>query len=153
MRLKKRKKLYSNTVPMELAKEVVVLFFSYHRFTGKLLTTTMISLINKNLSCVRRGDRRIFILDRFAVIFSFLVVWTYAHIQTLAGTYKSSHTCRTDSAGVIGGALWFTIPFPFQWGAPSFALGELYDDSFVRTRCVCFLYLSHIFGFYFALEE
>ncbi|XP_058776795.1 nucleobase-ascorbate transporter 6-like isoform X2 [Vicia villosa] len=55
---------------------------------------------------IRRGDQHIFILDRFTVIFSILVVWTYAHILTRARAYKRSHTCRTDSAEIIGGALW-----------------------------------------------
>lgn len=56
-----------------------------------------------------KGDRHVF--DRFAVIFSVVIVWVYAHILTVAGTYKNSPiktqlSCRTDRAGIISGSPW-----------------------------------------------
>lgn len=56
-----------------------------------------------------RGERHIF--DRFAVLFSVVIVWIYAHILTVGGAYKhrsqtTQLSCRTDRAGIIGGASW-----------------------------------------------
>ncbi|KAL0352152.1 UNVERIFIED_CONTAM: putative nucleobase-ascorbate transporter 10 [Sesamum calycinum] len=40
---------------------------------------------------------------------------------------ESKHvSCRTDSSGLIGGAPWFYVPFPFQWGPPTFRAGEAF---------------------------
>ncbi|KAK8482029.1 hypothetical protein V6N12_000259 [Hibiscus sabdariffa] len=74
-----------------------------------------------------RGERHVF--DRFAVIFSVVIVWIYAHLLTVGGAYKNTGpktqlSCRTDRAGIIGAAPWIRVPYPFQWGAPSFDAGE-----------------------------
>ncbi|KAG5017269.1 hypothetical protein JHK85_023405 [Glycine max] len=76
-----------------------------------------------------KGEKPIF--DRFAVIFSVAIVWIYAHLLTVGGAYRNSApktqiTCRTDRAGIIGGAPWIRIPYPFQWGAPTFEAGEAF---------------------------
>ncbi|KAK2428334.1 Nucleobase-ascorbate transporter 7 [Trifolium repens] len=76
-----------------------------------------------------KGERHIF--DRFAVIFSVAIVWIYAHILTVGGAYKNAetetrNTCRTDRAGIISGAKWIYVPYPFQWGAPTFNAGEAF---------------------------
>lgn len=51
------------------------------------------------------------IFDRFAVIFSVVIVWIYAHLLTVGGAYngrapKTQMSCRTDRAGLISGAPW-----------------------------------------------
>ncbi|XP_031400942.1 nucleobase-ascorbate transporter 6-like isoform X1 [Punica granatum] len=74
-----------------------------------------------------RGERHVF--DRFAVIFSVIIVWVYAHLLTVGGAYKNTgpktqQSCRTDRAGIIGAAPWIRFPYPFQWGAPTFDAGE-----------------------------
>jgi hypothetical protein len=56
-----------------------------------------------------KGDKPLF--DRFAVLFSVAIVWLYAYLLTVGGAYKNSApktqiTCRTDRAGIIGGASW-----------------------------------------------
>ncbi|KAG6426121.1 hypothetical protein SASPL_110337 [Salvia splendens] len=71
------------------------------------------------------------ILDRFAVLFSVVVVWIYAHILTVGGAYsgkppRTQTSCRTDRAGLIDAAPWIRVPYPFQWGAPSFDAGEAF---------------------------
>ncbi|XP_073022610.1 nucleobase-ascorbate transporter 6-like isoform X2 [Primulina eburnea] len=71
------------------------------------------------------------IVDRFAVLFSVAVVWIYAHILTVGGAYngkpaKTQTSCRTDRAGLISAAPWIRVPYPFQWGAPSFDAGEAF---------------------------
>ncbi|MBA0613764.1 hypothetical protein Godav_014132, partial [Gossypium davidsonii] len=58
---------------------------------------------------ITRGERQVF--DRFAVIFSVVIVWIYAHLLTVGGAYKNSGpktqiSCRTDRAGIIGASPW-----------------------------------------------
>ncbi|KAE9613410.1 putative xanthine/uracil/vitamin C permease [Lupinus albus] len=76
-----------------------------------------------------KGQRVIY--SRLAVIFSIAVVWIYAHLLTMSGAYKhassvTQNTCRTDRAGIVSGAAWIRIPYPFQWGAPTFDVGEAF---------------------------
>ncbi|KAJ9677661.1 hypothetical protein PVL29_022573 [Vitis rotundifolia] len=71
------------------------------------------------------------IIDRFAVIFTVVIVWIYAHLLTVGGAYngaapKTQASCRTDRAGLIDAAPWIRIPYPFQWGAPTFDAGEAF---------------------------
>ncbi|XP_058112148.1 nucleobase-ascorbate transporter 6-like [Magnolia sinica] len=78
---------------------------------------------------VIHSDRSVF--DRFAVIFSVIIVWIYAHLLTVGGAYKhaaprTQSNCRTDKAGLIGAAPWIRVPYPFQWGAPTFDAGEAF---------------------------
>ena len=51
------------------------------------------------------------IFDRFAVLFSVVIVWIYAHLLTVGKAYDDSApqtqiSCRTDRSGLIGGAPW-----------------------------------------------
>ncbi|KAL0921755.1 hypothetical protein M5K25_008860 [Dendrobium thyrsiflorum] len=76
------------------------------------------------------SQRRI-IFDRFSVIFTVLIIWLSAHILTVSGAYKHSSpttqfSCRTDRAGLIGASPWIRIPYPFQWGAPTFNVGDVF---------------------------
>ncbi|KAJ1439023.1 Xanthine/uracil/vitamin C permease [Sesbania bispinosa] len=71
------------------------------------------------------------VVDRFAVLFTVAIVWLYAYVLTVGGAYnhaapKTQATCRTDRAGLIDAAPWIRIPYPFQWGAPSFDAGEAF---------------------------
>ncbi|XP_044488781.1 nucleobase-ascorbate transporter 4-like isoform X2 [Mangifera indica] len=72
----------------------------------------------------RRGT-----IERFSVLFTVAVVWGYAEILTLAGAYdrrslKTQLSCRTDRSGLLSAAPWIRIPYPFQWGLPSFNAGD-----------------------------
>ncbi|CAN6448585.1 unnamed protein product [Victoria cruziana] len=76
-----------------------------------------------------RSERHVF--DRFAVIFMVIIVWIYAHLLTVGGAYKhappkTQFHCRTDRAGLIGAAPWIRVPYPFQWGPPTFDAGEAF---------------------------
>ncbi|EOX98499.1 Xanthine/uracil permease family protein isoform 2 [Theobroma cacao] len=69
------------------------------------------------------------IFDRFAILFSVGIIWAYAEILTAAGAYdnrapKTQFSCRTDRSGLISAAPWIRIPYPFQWGRPSFNAGD-----------------------------
>ncbi|XP_022763531.1 nucleobase-ascorbate transporter 4-like [Durio zibethinus] len=65
------------------------------------------------------------IFDRLAILFSVAIIWVYAEILTAAGAYdnrasKTQFSCRTDRSGLISAAPWIRVPYPFQWGRPSF---------------------------------
>ncbi|CAD6343251.1 unnamed protein product [Miscanthus lutarioriparius] len=70
-------------------------------------------------------------IRRIPVITSVAVVWLYAFFLTIGGAYKNagpetqSH-CRTDRSGLVGAAPWISIPYPFQWGVPTFHAREAF---------------------------
>ncbi|KAF6136872.1 hypothetical protein GIB67_018911 [Kingdonia uniflora] len=71
------------------------------------------------------------IFERLAVLLSVAIVWVYAHILTAAGAYKNKSpktqfSCRTDRSGLLAAAPWVRVPYPFQWGAPTFEAGEVF---------------------------
>ncbi|KAL5186255.1 Nucleobase-ascorbate transporter 6 [Glycine soja] len=71
------------------------------------------------------------VFDRFAVLFTIAIVWLYAYLLTVGGAYnhaapKTQSTCRTDRTGLIESAPWIRVPYPFQWGAPTFDAGEAF---------------------------
>ncbi|XP_059654518.1 uncharacterized protein LOC132301266 [Cornus florida] len=83
------------------------------------------------------GERHVF--DRFAVIFSVVIVWIYAHLLTVGGEYKNSPmktqlSCRTDCARLIGAAPSIRVPYPFEWGVPTFFFANLLI-SYVLLKC------------------
>ncbi|KAK9278791.1 hypothetical protein L1049_028369 [Liquidambar formosana] len=86
-------------------------------------------IISQYLPHLIRSGKNVF--DRFAVIISVVIVWIYAHLLTVGGAYdgkapKTQASCRTDRAGLINAAPWIRVPYPFQWGAPSFDAGEAF---------------------------
>ncbi|KAL5561392.1 hypothetical protein UlMin_031139 [Ulmus minor] len=71
------------------------------------------------------------IFDRFAVLFTVGIVWTFAIILTVAGAYdnrspQTQLSCRTDRSGLISTASWIRFPYPFQWGGPTFDAGDVF---------------------------
>ncbi|XP_057810679.1 putative nucleobase-ascorbate transporter 10 isoform X2 [Salvia miltiorrhiza] len=89
--------------------------------------------------------------DRYALLISVAIVWMYAEILTMSGAFKKSKqaSCRTDGSGLIRSTPWLYIPFPFQWGPPTFTAGETFTAmiaSFVALIEVLNIYtcLSHI---------
>ncbi|XP_066377620.1 uncharacterized protein, partial [Miscanthus floridulus] len=77
------------------------------------------------------------ILERFSVLISIALVWLYAHILTVSGAYKHSSqvtqlNCRTDRANLITTMPWFDVPYPLQWGPPTFSA----DHSFGMMAAV-----------------
>lgn len=65
------------------------------------------------------------LFERFSVLIAVAIVWAYAHLLTVSGAYKhapdltASH-CRTDRAALVTSSPWLRIPYPLQWGAPTF---------------------------------
>lgn len=75
--------------------------------------------------------RQLPMLERFALLLSVTVIWAYAHLLTASGAYKhrpekTQFNCRTDRANLISTAPWIKIPYPLQWGAPSFDAGHAF---------------------------
>ncbi|KAL6546490.1 DUF1279 superfamily [Orobanche minor] len=69
------------------------------------------------------------VLERFALLISVTFIWAYAHLLTASGAYRHSpeltqRNCRTDKANLIPSAPWIKIPYPLQWGAPTFDAGH-----------------------------
>ncbi|OWM80607.1 hypothetical protein CDL15_Pgr006637 [Punica granatum] len=71
------------------------------------------------------------ICDRYAVLLSVPLVWLYAQILTSTGAYNgkpeaTQDSCRTDRAGLVSSTPWIYVPYPFQWGRPTFSAGEVF---------------------------
>ncbi|CDP17001.1 unnamed protein product [Coffea canephora] len=89
----------------------------------------LLVLFSQYLGDLIKPGKKIF--DRFTVVFTVAIVWIYAHLLTVGGAYngkapKTQTSCRTDRAGLIDAAPWIRVPYPFQWGAPSFDAGEAF---------------------------
>ncbi|CAA7393620.1 unnamed protein product [Spirodela intermedia] len=74
-------------------------------------------------------NRRRVIFDRFALTITVVIVWVYAFFLTVAGAYKhakpsTQFSCRADRADLIGASPWIRVPYPLQWGRPTFNAGE-----------------------------
>ncbi|CAM6123343.1 unnamed protein product [Calypogeia fissa] len=71
------------------------------------------------------------IFELFPVVLGLGVVWAYAHILTVTGTYKHASQlgkqhCQTNRAGLISSSPWVKVPYPLQWGAPTFDAGHAF---------------------------
>ncbi|KAK4375638.1 hypothetical protein RND71_006315 [Anisodus tanguticus] len=100
-----------------------------YKVSEPLSAVSLVSLVGFGLYEFGFPGKNIF--DRFAVLFTVIIVWIYAHLLTVGGAYngkppKTQASCRTDRAGLIDGASWISIPYPFQWGPPSFNAGEAF---------------------------
>ncbi|CAN1355844.1 Nucleobase-ascorbate transporter 2 [Linum perenne] len=75
--------------------------------------------------------RQLPVLERFALLITVTVIWAYAHLLTVGGAYRhrpdlTQVNCRTDKAHLISSAPWIKIPYPLQWGAPTFDAGHCF---------------------------
>lgn len=89
----------------------------------------VVVFISQYLQRYMQQERPIY--DRFAVLMSVVVVWLYAQLLISSTIYKhkpenNQISCRTDRAGLITEAPWVYIPYPFQWRAPTFNVGEAF---------------------------
>ncbi|KAK6134694.1 hypothetical protein DH2020_031619 [Rehmannia glutinosa] len=69
------------------------------------------------------------IFERFSVLVCVPIIWLYALVLTGGGAYRNKPnatqlSCRTDRANLVSTAPWFMVPYPFQWGAPTFSAGH-----------------------------
>ncbi|KAG6491155.1 nucleobase-ascorbate transporter 2-like [Zingiber officinale] len=73
--------------------------------------------------------RRLPVLERFSLLITITIIWIYAHLLTVGGAYRhrpdrTQFHCRTDRANLISSSPWIKIPYPLQWGAPTFDAGH-----------------------------
>ncbi|XP_022891532.1 nucleobase-ascorbate transporter 6-like [Olea europaea var. sylvestris] len=122
--------------PLSTVPLVALTGFGLYEFGFPLLTKCVeigipelifLIIFSQYIPHLMKGGRNAF--NRFAVLFSVTIVWIYAHLLTVGGAYNNAPprtqlSCRTDRAGIIGGAPWIRVPCPFQWGAPTFNAGE-----------------------------
>lgn len=71
------------------------------------------------------------LFERFPILLSVIVIWAFAFLLTVSGAYrnvphKTKVHCRTDQADLISTAPWIRIPYPLQWGAPTFDAGHTF---------------------------
>ncbi|XP_058772700.1 putative nucleobase-ascorbate transporter 10 [Vicia villosa] len=69
--------------------------------------------------------------DRYAVLFTVAIAWLFAQLLTTSTAYNhksesTQNSCRTDRAGLITSAKWVYLPYPFQWGPPTFNVLEAF---------------------------
>ncbi|XP_057722367.1 putative nucleobase-ascorbate transporter 10 [Arachis stenosperma] len=69
--------------------------------------------------------------DRFAVLSTVVISWLFAQLLTSCTAYNNrpettQTSCRTDRAGLVSAASWVYLPYPFQWGSPTFNAGEAF---------------------------
>ncbi|XP_057494293.1 nucleobase-ascorbate transporter 2-like isoform X1 [Actinidia eriantha] len=98
---------------VEIGIPMLILFFAFSQYLKNFHT------------------RGLPILERFALLISIAVIWAYAHLLTASGAYKNrpektQNHCRTDRANLISSAPWIKIPYPLQWGAPTFDAGHAF---------------------------
>ncbi|ERN18603.1 hypothetical protein AMTRI_Chr12g239140 [Amborella trichopoda] len=94
-----------------------------------LIQLIVLVLFSQYIPHLFGGRCKIFL--RIAVLSSVAIVWLYAHFLTIGGAYKHRPVttqihCRTDVSGLIAAAPWIRIPYPFQWGRPTFSGGEAF---------------------------
>lgn len=75
--------------------------------------------------------RHVPLVERFALLITISIVWLYAYLLTVGGAYKhrslrTQVNCRTDRANLISSAPWIKVPYPLQWGAPTFNAGHAF---------------------------
>ncbi|XP_024017860.1 nucleobase-ascorbate transporter 4 [Morus notabilis] len=94
-----------------------------------LPTLVIVVFLSQYVPYMIGSKRQVF--DRFAVLVSVALVWGFAEILTAAGAYKNKSpltqiSCRTDRSGLISAAPWIRVPYPFQWGGPTFNGGDAF---------------------------
>ncbi|XP_047336443.1 nucleobase-ascorbate transporter 6-like [Impatiens glandulifera] len=70
------------------------------------------------------------VCDLYAIVFSIAFAWIYAIILTSSGAYKNSNSetrssCSSDHSRLVSAAPWIYIPYPCQWGNPTFNAGSV----------------------------
>ncbi|XP_031483831.1 nucleobase-ascorbate transporter 3 [Nymphaea colorata] len=71
------------------------------------------------------------VLDKFALLFCVVLVWSFAALLTVSGAYnkapaKTKQHCRVDRSYLVSSAPWIRFPYPFQWGPPIFNAGHVF---------------------------
>ncbi|CAN7988414.1 unnamed protein product, partial [Ixodes hexagonus] len=72
---------------------------------------------------VKRMNDVITFLTILPILVTVAVVWLVCYILTVNNFFPEQHPARTDNMALaLGNATWFRIPYPLQWGVPTFNL-------------------------------
>ena len=82
------------------------------------LTIVLIILLSQYL---RRSHR---IFELFPILLAILTAYGVAALLTWTGTFPEGHPAYVKTEA-IANAPWFRIPYPFQWGLPSFSVAAI----------------------------
>ncbi|KAG5543366.1 hypothetical protein RHGRI_016186 [Rhododendron griersonianum] len=71
------------------------------------------------------------VLEKFALLICIGLVWAYAAILTVAGSYNNAkadtqQNCRVDRSYLLESAPWIKVQYPFQWGTPIFRASHVF---------------------------
>lgn len=71
--------------------------------------------------------KRFNVIRMFPVLLTMTTVWGLCWLLTVTGVFKTGHPARTDGvmSKLISESPWFRIPYPFQWGLPTFSTGAI----------------------------
>ncbi|WZZ01200.1 hypothetical protein YC2023_073528 [Brassica napus] len=88
--------------------------------------------------------------DRYGIMICIPLAWLLALILTSSGVYNhkpqtTQISCRTDRNGLISNTPWIYLPYPFQWGSPTFH----FTDSFAMMAA-SFVTLFESTGLFYA---
>ncbi|XP_078435928.1 xanthine/uracil permease family protein isoform X2 [Wolffia australiana] len=69
--------------------------------------------------------------ERFGILFCIAVAWSFAAVLTASGAYnkaklETQRHCRVDRSYLLASADWVRVPYPFQWGPPSFGASHVF---------------------------
>ncbi|KAK7586119.1 hypothetical protein V9T40_003995 [Parthenolecanium corni] len=68
---------------------------------------------------------KFYIFKLFPVLLTIVFVWVLSGILTAVDFFPKGHPARTDvKLKIIERAAWIRIPYPFQWGWPTFSLSS-----------------------------
>eukprot|EP00892_Ulva_mutabilis_P012819 jgi/Ulvmu1/990/UM103_0017.1 len=80
-------------------------------------------LRNVQVNLPRIGKMPIFAL--FPVLFSIAIMWIISIIYTEVGD-PDNEFCRSDSSDVLSTTPWIRVPYPGQWGRPTFSASSVF---------------------------
>ncbi|CAK9214205.1 unnamed protein product [Sphagnum troendelagicum] len=124
--------------PVVIAPTIIMVGFGHFEYgfpgVGKCIEIGLpqmfvIILFSQYVKHMKVRERPIF--ELFPIILGIAVVWPYAHLMTMSGAYqhatlKGKMHCRTDWSNIIGTSPWIRVPWPLQWGAPTFDAGHAF---------------------------
>uniref|UniRef100_K7LLF0 Nucleobase-ascorbate transporter 4 n=1 Tax=Glycine max TaxID=3847 RepID=K7LLF0_SOYBN len=93
--------------------QISIGFFGFWRLFARCLGP--FSVVPLMVDCAEIG------LPAFLIL---VIVSQLVHTKKRSSITQSS--CRTDRSGLISAAPWIRVPYPFQWGPPSFSAGDIF---------------------------
>ena len=120
--------LFKFISPITIASVISIIGFSLYNIAFNNISTCfplglielfLIVLFSQYLKKITIWGYPVFSL--FPVILAITITWIYGSVMTAADVWEEGNMCRTDGTrDLVAEVPWFSIPYPFQWGAPIF---------------------------------